>query len=109
MKPGAIVVLCLVNPSEKYWGILQSVDQPGVTLRGINLSSFDDWVRAITRDPGEPSLGLTTTFFPLHRIERMYLDEPVGQVESLCQSFERRVGASVDEYLGIGGGSELTN
>ena len=109
MNPGDFVVLSLVTPSEKYWGILLSVDQPGITLRGINLSSFDDWVRAINHDSEEPSLGLTTTFFPLHRVERMFLDEPVGQVESLCQSFERRVGASVNEYLGLDDGSGPTN
>ncbi len=102
MRPGSIVVLYLVNPNEKYWGILSSVAEPGVILRGINLSSFDDWVRAITHDVEEPSLGLTTIFFPLHRVERIFLDEPVGQVESLCQSFERRVGATVEEYLELG-------
>ena len=110
MKPGSFVVLYLVNPSEKYWGILLSVDSPGITLRGINLSSFDDWVRAISHSGDEePSLGLTTIFFPLHRVERMFLDEPVGQVESLCQSFERRVGATIVEYLGLDDGSDLTN
>ncbi len=109
MKPGSFVVLYLVNPNEKYWGILLSIDPPGITLRGINLSSFDDWMRAITNDNEEPSLGLTTIFFPLHRVERMFLDEPVGQVESLCQSFERRVGATVVEYLGLDGGSGVTN
>ncbi len=109
MKPGSFVVLYLVNPNEKYWGVLCAVDPPGITLKGINLSSFDDWVRAIHHGGEEPSLGLTTIFFPLHRVERMFLDETMGQVESLCQSFERRVGATVEEYLGIDGGSGLAN
>ena len=109
MNPGSFVVLYLVNPNEKYWGILLSIDPPGITLRGINLSSFDDWIQAISNDSEEPSLGLTTIFFPLHRVERMFLDEPVGQVESLSQSFERRVGATVIEYLGLDDGSGVTN
>jgi hypothetical protein len=43
-------------------------------------------------------------FVPLFRVERIFLDEPVGQVESYSQRFERRVGATVEEYLGLGEG-----
>lgn len=99
IEPGSFVILYLANPSEKYWGTLGSLTLPGITLHGINLSAFDDWVHSIANDP-EPGLGLATIFFPLSRIERMFLDEQVGEVESLCQSFERRIGKSVEEYLG---------
>ena len=100
MERGSIVILYLVNPSEKYWGILESLTQPGITMRAINLSSFDDWLRSVANDL-EPVLGLTTVFFPLSRVERMFLDEQVGEVESLSQTFERRVGRSVAEVLGL--------
>ncbi len=98
LAPGSIVILYLVNPTEKYWGVLQSLTQPGITLRAINLSSFEDWLSSIASDL-QPSLGLATVFFPLSRVERMFLDEQVGEVESLSQSFERRVGKSVEEFL----------
>lgn len=97
LQPGAVVVLYLARPSEKYWGILESLTQVGVTVRCINLSSFDDWVSSIANDP-EPMLGLATIFFPLARVERLFLDEQVGTVESLSQQFERRLGKSVEEY-----------
>lgn len=100
LQPGSIVILYLANPSEKYWGVLASLTQTGVTLRALNLSSFEDWLRSVINDV-EPSLGLATVFFPLFRVERMFLDEQVGQVESMAQSFERRVGKSVEEYLGL--------
>ncbi len=100
IAPGSVVILYLVHPSEKYWGILESLTQTGITVRAINLSSFDDWQRTIVHDP-EPTLGLATIFFPLSRVERMFLDEQVGEVESLSQSFERRVGQSVAAYLGL--------
>ena len=100
IEPGSIVILYLVNPSEKYWGILESLTRPGITLRAINLSSFEDWLRSVASEL-EPSLGLATIFFPLSRVERMFLDEQVGEVESLSQSFERRVGRSVEEVLGL--------
>ena len=103
--PGSIVILYLVNPTEKYFGVLESLTRPGITVRAINLSSFDDWLRSVANDL-EPSLGLATVFFPLSRVERMFLDEQVGEVESLSQTFERRIGQSVQEYLGLGPAAE---
>ncbi len=100
IAPGSVVILYLVGPTEKYWGTLESLTPTGVTVRAINLSSFDDWLRSIVNDP-EPALGLATIFFPLARVERMFLDEQVGEVESLSQGFERRVGKSVAAYLGL--------
>ncbi len=100
LEPGSVVILYLVNPAEKYWGILESLTRPGITLRAINLSSFDDWLHSITSDV-EPSLGLVTVFFPMSRVERMFMDQQVGEVESLSRSFERRTGRSVQEYLGL--------
>ncbi len=100
IAPGSVVILYLVHPSEKYWGILESLTQAGITVRAINLSSFDDWLGSIVSDP-QPVLGLATIFFPMARVERLFLDEQVGEVESLSQGFERLVGKSVGEYLGL--------
>lgn len=94
MKPGSIVILHLVNPSEKYWGKLEELAPVGVTLRGLALASFDDWLRDLTSgDP--PSIVLATIFFPLHRVERMFLDQPEGPVESLAQRCEQRLKRSI--------------
>lgn len=101
MEPGSIIVLHLVDPPEKYWGQLKELSAAGVTLRGINLDSAEDWIRSLAYDEEFTGLGLATIFFPLRRVERMFLDEPVGQIESLYQSFERRVGRSLEELLGI--------
>ena len=101
MNPGSIVLLYLTDPGEKYWGVVENLHAAGVTIRGINLSSFEDWLGEMAGE-GEPTLTLATVFFPLHRIMRMALDEPMGQVESLGQSFERRVGTSVEALLGVG-------
>jgi hypothetical protein len=105
IRAGAIVIVHLVNPTEKLWGLLQDLGVAGVTLRGINLTSFDDWMRQATR-PGDQSLGLSTLFVPLFRVEKVFLDEPVGEVESYRQRFERRVGAPVERYLGLEGFAE---
>ncbi len=102
MNPGEIVVLHLVNPPEKYWGVLLGMGVAGINVRGINLSSFDDWMNSILYEE-EVALGLATIFFPLHRLERMFLDERIGQVESLAEIFERRVGRPVDELIAPAG------
>ncbi len=103
---GSIVIVHLVNPTEKLWGLLEALDSTGVVLRGINLSSFDDWMLQARRQE-KPSLGLSTTFMPMFRVERIFLDEQVGEVESYGQRFERSVGVSVEEFLGFERNSEV--
>lgn len=103
---GSIVIVHLVNPTEKLWGLLEALDATGVVLRGINLSSFDDWMLQARRE-GAPSLGLATTFVPMFRVERIFLDEQVGEVESYRQRFERSVGLTVEEFLGLERDSEV--
>lgn len=100
IHPGAIVIIHLVNPTEKFWGVLLDLGMPGITLRGINLSSFDDWMAQAVR-PGDQTLGLSTMFVPLFRVERIFLDEAIGEVESYRQRFAKRVGVRVEKYLGI--------
>ena len=100
MKPGAFVILHLINPSEKIWGALEELAPVGITLRGINMASFEEWMIEIAR--GEPpTLGLATMFVPLFRVERMFLDEQVGAVASYRQRFLERVGLTVESYLGL--------
>lgn len=104
IHPGAIVVVHLNNPTEKLWGVLQELAMTGVFLRGISLSSFDDWTAEAVRGRNQ-TLGLCAMFVPLFRVERIFLDEPVGEVESYQQRFSRRVGVPVASYLGPAGGA----
>jgi hypothetical protein len=109
IRPGSIVIVHLINPTEKFWGVLQELGVPGLALRGINVSTFDDWMGQAVRGK-EQTLGLSTMFVPLFRVERVYLDEPVGEVESYRQRFQRHVGVAVERYLGLyDNGSEGTD
>ncbi|HEX6904734.1 MAG TPA: hypothetical protein VF789_33815 [Thermoanaerobaculia bacterium] len=101
IRPGSLVIVHLVNPTEKFWGVLQELGVAGVMLRGINVSSFDDWMAQASRQEDQ-SLGLSTMFVPLFRVERIFLDEAVGMVESYRQRFEKRVGVPVERFLGMG-------
>ena len=88
------------TPKEKLWGCLISMNASGVTLRCIDLNSFDDFIRQVM-DPEGERIGLPTLFFPMQRVERIALDEPHGSIPSLSERFEHRVGRSLREYLGL--------
>jgi hypothetical protein len=98
MDPHSIVIISLHTPKEKVWGELLAIHTPGVTLRGIDINSFDHFVRQINGPDGE-RVGLPTIFFPMNRIERIALDESSGAIPSLAEIFARKVGRSLVEYL----------
>jgi len=99
LAAGVAVVLYLHTPREKLWGILLSLEPAGIVIRGVDLSVFDDWVRQEQR--GEEGIGISTLFYPMARVERMERDETAGPLESLTDRFERQVGRSVLEVLGL--------
>jgi hypothetical protein len=41
----------------------------------------------------------TTIFFPLHRIEKIILDEGIGVIPSLSDTFLTKVGTTVQDHL----------
>lgn len=96
----SLVIVNLVNPKEKFFGVLTALSPAGVTLRGINLDSFDDWVRQIAKKEGA-DIDLITMFAPLFRVERIFLDEASGQIKSFSQRFEEVTGETVHKHLGI--------
>ena len=98
MDAHSIVVVSLHSPKEKVWGELLAINQAGITVRGIDLNSFDHFVRQINGPDGEP-VGLATIFFPMNRVERISLDEPSGAIPSMGELFTRKVGRSLAEYL----------
>ena len=66
MEPHSIVVVSLHTPKEKFWGELLDISNAGVTMRGIDLNSFDDFVRQVLHPEGD-RVGLPTLFFPMQR------------------------------------------
>jgi len=89
-RPGAIVLLTLLSPREKFWGAMLAVISAGIVIRGIPLESFDDFVAQLrAEEPAAPS----TVFFPMHRVERMEMELSGGSVPSLSELFEQKTGA----------------
>ena len=100
MEPHSIVVLSLHSPREKIWGELLALNPSGVSVRGIDLNGFDDFVRQAREPDGDP-IGLPMLFFPMTRVERIALDERTGSLPSLVDLFEQKVGRSLAEYLAM--------
>jgi len=98
MKSGELVLVHLVAPREKFWGILQETSPSGVTVRGLGLDAFETWMREIARRAPSSSFP-ATVFFPLHRVERIFADETSGEIESYADRFLSVVGGDARDYL----------
>ena len=96
----SLVIVNLVNPKEKFFGVLRALSPAGVTIQAINLDSFDDWIHQIARAEDQ-DIEMITMFVPLFRVERIFLDEPAGAIRSYSQRFAEVVGKSVHDYLEI--------
>jgi len=95
---GSVVVAYIQNPRERLWGVIRALDPTGVVIEGIDLNSFDDWVRQVAE--GGEGLSLSTIFIPLFRVEKLLLDADSGTAPSLSLQFERRVGRPLREFMG---------
>jgi hypothetical protein len=98
MQANSFVVVNLHSPKERFVGRLIEIGAPGVTLRGLDLMSFDDWMHDVSNEE-ESGVRPTTIFFPLHRVEKIMLDENLGGIPSLGNTFLTTIGASIDDYL----------
>ncbi len=100
--PGAMVIVTLGNPRDKFWGTILALNPEGLSVSGVELASFDDLV-VMVKD-GE-SFSPAVVFFPMHRIERIELDLPDGNLPSLSQRFSAKTGLDPAVLLGSARGS----
>ena len=89
IEPGDPIIVVLHTPREKCWGILDEINPAGVFLRGLDLNSFDEWLRAVMRN--EVFVGLNDMFLPVWRVERIIRDEGSNEIPALFEQAERRV------------------
>jgi len=92
MNPGQLVLVTLNNPREKFWGVMLSLTPAGVSVRGVDLQSLDDFTQLIKS--GEPA-SASVVFFPMHRLQRIEEDEPSGELPSLADQFRSKTGMDV--------------
>lgn len=95
----SVVTLSLHSPREKIWGVLLSINTFGVTIRGIDINSFQDWVRSVANNT--ESMSLSTMFVPMIRVEKATLDEAFGMYKSFSEQFYERTGQSVLDFMDL--------
>jgi len=86
---GAMVLVTLHSPREKFWGVILELTPVGLGVRGVDLNCLDDFARLV-REGEAASAG--AVFFPLHRVERIELDVPGGGFPSLGERFAAQSG-----------------
>lgn len=91
-----MVLVTLNAPREKFWGMLLSLDQTGISLRGIDLPSLDDFAQLVKSGEAKAAIQV---FFPMHRIERVELDAANGDIPSLAEQFAAKAGRSADRFF----------
>ena len=99
MAPGTTVVVNCVEPKEELWGVLLRLDAVGAVIRGLGLGSVKDWIGQEAHGV-EAYVAPSTVFIPLHRIERIYVDESTSSAECYADSFTKATGGDVREALG---------
>lgn len=99
MDPMRLVVVSCSSPREKFWGLLLELSAAGVTVRGVPVETFEDFLRQWAGE-GEQLIGPVTLFLPLHRVERVEVDESAGVVEGLGERFRRVSGRDARAVLG---------
>jgi hypothetical protein len=101
--PGALVIVTLGNPKDKFWGMILALRGEGLSISGAELASFDDLALMIKE--GEPFTP-AVVFFPMHRVERMELDLPEGSLPSMAQRFQAATGRHAAVLLRPPAGAE---
>lgn len=93
---GAVVLVTLREPREKFWGAILEITTAGVGISGISLNGFDDFIRQLREgDPVSPNV----VFFPMQRVERIELDQANGDIPSLRHRFLAQCGQPAESVL----------
>ncbi|HZD94163.1 MAG TPA: hypothetical protein VE133_07910 [Candidatus Sulfotelmatobacter sp.] len=96
MNSGQLVLVTLHNPREKFWGVILAITPAGVSLRGVDLQSMEDFSQQVKS--GE-STTPTVVFFPMHRVQRIEVDGRNGDLPSLADQFAAKTGMDVRKYF----------
>jgi hypothetical protein len=96
VNTGQLVLVTLHNPREKFWGVILALTPAGVSLRGVDLQSLEDFTQMVkSGEAATPS----AVFFPMHRVQRIEVDGRNGDLPSLADQFAVKTGVDVAKYF----------
>ncbi len=93
--PGALVVVTLHTPREKFWGGVLELSPAGLTVRGVDLDSLEDFITLVRADEADP----VSVFFPMYRVERIELDTRNGTIPSIGERFAEKTHRAAAEVI----------
>jgi hypothetical protein len=94
---GAVVVVTLHTPREKFWGAVVALSAAGLAVCGVDLNSFEDFASLVKAGEAQPCV----VFFPMHRIERVELDAPNGAIPAIAERFAQKSGHTAASVLRV--------
>lgn len=97
MEVGQFVLVHLLEPNERIWGRLVKLSEAGVVLRGIYVGQIETF--KFQFKGGEQQVFPQSVFFPMRRVQKIDLDEPVGDIPSVIQSILDVTGMAIEEVL----------
>ncbi|MDJ0839401.1 MAG: hypothetical protein QNK37_22975 [Acidobacteriota bacterium] len=97
MEPGDFVNLYVIDPIEKIWGRLVRISDAGIVVRGFDVKLIESYRYQFQKE--EPEVYPQTTFWPMRRVQKLDLDEAMGDIPSVIESLKRTTGLSADEIL----------
>jgi len=97
MEPGEFVNLYLIDPIEKIWGRLVSIDSSGVVVRGVDVKMIETFRYQFQKEERETFP--QTSFWPMRRVQRIDLDEAMDDLPSIIQSLVESTGLEIDDIL----------
>ena len=100
LAPGTAVVAYLKEPREQIWGVLLRLEPAGLLIKGIDLGSFEDFLKQFP-DTESRTIDLSTIYYPTARLEKLLLDETGPAIPALQERFSRRAGIDIRVYVGL--------
>ncbi len=97
VQKGSYVSVHLIEPSERLWGRLFSLDPAGVVLRGIDIGQVEAFKYQVKH--ADRAIYAQTFFFPMRRVLKIDLDEPIGSLPSVVETITRIADLGEDEII----------
>ena len=99
MKPGDYVNLHLIDPVERLWGRLHRLDPAGVTFRGFDVRGVETFKYQFGKD--DQRVVPQTCFYPMRRVLKIDLDEPIGEVPSVIEAISAAAGRPPEQIIAL--------
>lgn len=97
MTSGQLILITLNSPKEKFWGVMLALTPAGVSVRGVDLESLEDFIQMV-KSGAAATAGVV--FFPMHRVQRIEEDDRNGDLPSLADQFRSKTGVDVMRLFG---------